>query len=241
MYVMDIRISATIAALLLGLLAATAAVAEPDRDSLIEAWEAYVVELPGTVVLEEVEEGVYRYEDTDLPYEGQLKLVGALVRSAEMNGMEGDFSHFGMVDFELVDLPAERLSSQSYYYWLADRQTLHYSEEEQRWVDPATYQRLLTEQYTGATPFGVMTFMLNYGIWVLLIGLLLFVFIAFNRQTRKARGLMDETASINQQARENLDRAASMQDEVMEIARQSRDLQSENNALLKQMLNTMQR
>lgn len=238
---MNVRKSVTTVAALLGLLAATAALAEPDRDSLIEAWETYVAGLPGTVVLEEVEDGVYRYEDTDLPYEGQLKLVGALVRSAEINGMETDFSHFGMVDFELPDLPVERLSSQSYYYWLADRQTLHYLVQEQRWVDPATYQRLLTEQYTGATSFGVMTFMMNYGIWVLLIGLLLFVFIAFNRQTRKARGLMDETAAINQQARENLDRAASMQDEVMQISRQSRDLQSENNKLLKEILETMQR
>jgi hypothetical protein len=217
------------------------AAAEPDRESLVEAWEAYVAALPGTSAFEVIGEGVYRLQDADLPYDGEVKLVGALVRSAEAAGIDTGFTSLGMVDFELVDIPDERLASQSYYYWLSDRQTLYYSDAEQRWMGPADYQASITELYSGGASFGALSFMLNYGIWVLLIGLLAFAFIAVGRQAKKARALMDESAAINLQARENLDRSERMQDEVLSIARETRDLQSENNQLLKEMLSALKR
>jgi hypothetical protein len=217
------------------------AAAEPDRESLVEAWEAYVAALPGTSGFEVIGEGVYRLQDADLPYDGEVKLVGALVRSAEAAGIDTGFTSLGMVDFELVDIPDERLASQSYYYWLSDRQTLYYSDAEQRWMGPADYQASITELYSGGASFGALSFMLNYGIWVLLIGLLAFAFIAVGRQAKKARALMDESAAINLQARENLDRSERMQDEVLSIARETRDLQSENNQLLKEMLSALKR
>jgi len=164
-----------------------------------------------------------------------------LVRPSESAGFETDFTHFGMVDFELSDMPVERLSTQLYYYWLADRQTLHYSKSAQEWVDASAYQESITDLYGGTPSFGALSFMLNYGIWVLLIGLLIFVFVGVNKQAKKARSLMDETAEINDKARQNLDRAEAMQDEVLSIARETRDLQKEGNELLARMLQALQR
>ena len=215
--------------------------AAADRDSLLEAWEAFMASLPGTMRFEPAGDGVYRFEDSELPYAGELKVIGVLVRPADNGGLRSEFSHFGMVDFELADLPVERLTSQTYYYWLADRQTLHYSGSEERWVDTATYNASLAESYGLNTDFGMLSFMLNYGIWVLLVPLVIFVFAAVTRQAKKARALMDETAAINQQARENLDRAASMQDEMVSIARETRDLQTESNELLKKVVDSLQR
>ena len=217
------------------------AFAQPDRESLIEAWETYIARLAGTAEFEKLGDGRYRLKDTDLPYEGEIRLVGVLLRPVDSTGVDTGFSRFGMIEFELTDLPAERIASQSYYYWLSDRQTLHYSDSEQRWVDPATYQAKLTELYTGGVSFGPLSFMLNYGIWVFLIALIVFVFLAVNRQSRKARGLMDDSAAINEQARENLDRTQAMQDEVLAIARETRDLQAEANAILKDILVRLQR
>ena len=111
----------------------------------------------------------------------------------------------------------------------------------QRWVDTAAYQASISDIYSGGSSFGALSFMLNYGIWVILIGLLVFSFIAIGRQAKKARSLMDETAAINQKARENIDRAEGLQDEVLTIARETRDLQSDNNALLKQMLDALKK
>lgn len=231
--------AAQIIILIIGAIAAQAAVASPDRDSLIDAWERHISTMPGTAGFEAIGDGVYRLEDTDLPYEGELKLVGALVRSAEAGGIETGFTHFGMVEFELLDLPEERLATQSYYYWLADRQSLHYSETEQRWMDPVSYQSAIMEQYSVDAPFGTLSFMLNYGIWIFLIALIVYVFIAVARQTKKARSLMDETQAINEKASKNLDRSERMQDEVMAITREMRDLQSDNNELLKKMLEAL--
>lgn len=215
--------------------------ADADRDSLIEAWEAHVAALPGTVEFEALGEGTYRLQDTDLPYEGELNLLGALVRGSESPGFDTGFSHFGMVEFELPSLPEGRLASQSYYYWLADRQTLHYSETEERWLSPLAYQSAISEQYTPNVSFGALNFMLNYGIWIFLIALIAFVFVAVHRQAKKARSLMDQTESINQRASENLDRSERLQDEVLEISREMRDLQTENNALLKQIVDALRR
>lgn len=235
------RTTTTIFLLLLGVIATNDALAQPDRTSLVEAWETHIAALPGTARFEAVGDGVYRFEDTDLPYKGELTILGALVRPAESAGYETGYSHTGMVDFRLADLPADRLSSQVYYYWLSDRQTLHYSEAQQRWVDTATFQESITNMYSSGTSYGGLSFMLNYGIWIFLIALIVFIFIAVGKQAKKARSLMDDSAAINKKAKENIDRAEGLQDELLTIARENRDLQSENNDLLRKMLEALNR
>lgn len=226
---------------LLAALATSDVSAEANRDSLIEAWEAHIASLPSTTHFEAVGDGVYQLEDADLPYAGEVTIVGALVRATESAGYETGYSHTGMVDFRLADLPEERLSSQVYYYWLADRQSLHYSKTEQRWVDTAAFQQSITNMYDTDAPFSALYFMLNYGVWILLIGLAVFGIVAVSKQTKKAKSLMDDSASINEQARQNIDRAEGLQDELLAIARETRDLQSQNNELLRKMLAALQK
>ena len=218
---------------------ATNANAAPDRDSLLQAWEAYIASLPGTTRFEATGNGTYRLVDADLPYEGEVKIVGALVRPSESTGVDNEFTHLGMVDFELVDLPAERLSSQLYYYWVADRQTLHYSQTQDAWVDAVAFRESFADQYDFSANLSFMTFMMNYGIWVLLAALIVFLFIAVHKQQKKNRALMDETAAINEQARQNVERAASLQDELLALSREGLDIQRESNETLKRMLEAL--
>ncbi len=234
------QVAALIAVVLTALYAPQVS-ADASRESLVAAWEAHIASLPGTISFEAVGDGVYEFEDSDLPYAGKLTIVGALVRSTESAGYETGYSHTGMVDFRLSDLPEERLSSQVYYYWLTDRQSLHYSEAEQRWVDTATFQQSITDMYDTGTTFSALYFLLNYGVWIVLILLALFGIVAVSKQTRRARALMDDSASINEQARQNIDRAEGLQDELLAIARETRDLQSQNNALLQQMLDALRK
>lgn len=233
------RIATLLIAILLVTLAGPAASADASRESLIEAWEAHIASLPGTSRFEAMGDGVYQLEDSDLPYSGELKIVGALVRATESAGYETGYSHTGIIDLRLIDLPEERLSSQVYYYWLADRQTLHFSDADQRWVDTATFQQSITNMYDTGTTFSALYFMLNYGVWIALILLALYGIVAVGRQTKKAKSLMDDSASINEKARQNIDRAEGLQDEILAIARETRDLQSDNNALLKQILDAL--
>lgn len=236
-----VRVAAALIILFVGTYAANAGPETPDRDSLVNAWEAHIATLPSTVAFESLGDGVYRFEDSDLPYEGELRIVGALVRSADTGGYNTGFSHLGMVDFELTDIPVERLSSQVYYYWLSDRQTLHFSESDQGWVDMAAYQASISSMYSGGGSYGVFSFMLNYGIWIVLIAVVVFGIIAVGKQAKKARSLMDDSAAINDKARQNIDRAEGLQDEILAIARETRNLQADNNELLRQMLGALKK
>lgn len=235
------RTAINIVVLLITMLFAQAASAEPTRESLLAAWEAHIGSLPGTTNFEKTGDDTYRYTDTDLPYDGELRVLGALVRSSESPGFETEYTHLGMVEFELTDLPEERLASQVYYFWLADRQTLHYHSGMQQWLDTTAYRDSFTDLYADTPSVGALSFMVNYGIWILLVLVLVFAFITVGRQTRKAQALMDDSASLNERGRENLDRAEKMQDEVLAIARETRDLQAENNKLLRKMLESLQR
>lgn len=226
---------------LLALLLPLTALAAPDRASLVEAWEVHIASLPGTQEFEAAGDGLYRIKDTDLPYEGELRVIGALLRPVEYSGFESGFSQFGMVEFELTDLPAERRNSQSYFYWIADRQTLHFSDELQSWVSPQDYQEALTTLYEPDVSLGPLSFMLNYGIWVFLIALIVFVLIAIKKQSTKARALIDDSADINRLARENLQRAEGLQNEVLEISRGSQELHRETNRLLGEILARLQK
>ncbi len=236
---MNVRLAAALIILFAGAYAANAGPETPDRDSLVGAWEAHIAALPSTVAFEPLGDGVYRLEDSDLPYDGELKIVGALVRSADTGGYSTGFSHLGMVDFELTDIPVERLSSQVYYFWLGDRQTMHFSDSEQRWVDIATYQASISGMYSAGASYGALSFMLNYGIWIILIAVVIVGIIAVGKQAKKARTLMDDSAAINDMARQNIERAEGLRDEILAIARETRDLQADNNKLLRQMLDTL--
>lgn len=235
------RTATALLTILLTAFLAPAAAADPDRDSLIEAWETRIATMPGTSRFDAVGDGVYQFEDTDLPYDGELTIVGALVRPAESAGYETGYSHIGMIDFRLDALPDERLSSQVYYYWLTDRQTLYFSTAEQRWVDTATFQQSLSYMYDSDDSFGALSFFLNYGFWIIMIIFFVFVYIGIEKQAKKARAIMDDTESINEKARKNIDRAEGLQDEILAIARETRDLQSESNALLKEMLDALKK
>ena len=209
--------------------------AEPNRQSLIDAWVDYMPTAPGTVVFEARGGDRYYLEDENLPYAGELRLIGALVRPAEAMGEDATFTHIGMLEMELVDLPVERLQSQNYYYWLSDRQTLHFSAVGQAWLGPAAYRKAIQDLYSSDISFGPLSFMLNYGIWILLIILLIWVFVAFNKQHKKARALLDDSSSINALARENLDRSAAIQKESIQITRQVLEVQKENTRVLEQI------
>lgn len=212
--------------------------AAADRDGLIEAWEAHIASLPATAEFERLDDGRYRLIDEDLPYSGELTIVGALVRPLDTTPYDDRISHTGMVEFRLDGLPEDRRASQSYYFWLEGRQTLFYSRIDDRWVDMAGYQAAYATDYDDIG-LGPLSFMLNWGIWILVIVFFVFVFIAVGRQGRKAKTLMDQTAAINEKANANLDRSEKMQDEVLAIAREARDLHAEGNALLKEVLETL--
>lgn len=216
------------------------AYAAADRASLIAAWESHMASLPSITKFERTGDGTYEVTDTELPYDGELILHGVLVRSS---GVPDDsvFSHTGMLEFELTELPEERFASQLYYYWIADKQMLYYSVNRGDWVSRSQYTEEFSNEYGYDTDFWFMGFMMKYGIWILLIALIIFVFRGASTQMKKNRAMIDDTAAINEKARENVDRAKALQDEVLAISRESLELQAQNNEVLKKILEALSR
>jgi len=229
-------VESRLASVLILLACSTMSQAAADRESLLAAWETHLRQMPSTVVLEAEGDGAYHFEDSDLPYDGTLRVISAIVRSSEVAGYDSGFPAMGIVEFWLDDLPEERLGSQGYYYWLADRQMLHYLEAEDRWIDASAYQQLVASELHDNLPYSTSSWLLGNGIWILLVALIVFAFVTLRASQRKARKLMDETADINRKARENLDRSERMQQEVLAIAGESRDLHRETNGLLRKLL-----
>ena len=227
--------------LLVLLLSSTALADAPDRASLINAWEDTLRSLPSTTKLESTGENTYEFRDSEIDYAGELVVTGALIRPSDSYGFETEFTHFGMVEFELTDLPPERLASQLYYYWLSDRQTLHYSSKDGAWLNTSAYQQSLSPGEGLGISFGPLAFMMNYGIWILLTAVVLFVFLSLGKQQKKAKSLMDDSADINRMARENLERADAMQKELVAIARESQALQKQNNVLLERIASAVEK
>lgn len=208
-----------------------AGAAEPDRGALLAAWADYMAANPDTEAFEPIDSSRFRLTDSSLPYDGEIRVLGAIVRTIDDFGADLPFSHTGFVEFELTDLAEERRQTQSYYYWIADRQTLYFSVDEGRWMTPADYQAAFRDQLV---PEGSSSFfyLIRYGIWLLLIPALLLAIFFVGKQANKARKLMNEAAEINQQARQNIERSAALQEEVINISRQSLELHSETNRLL---------
>lgn len=221
-------------------LATSALAAEPVRDDLLAAWEAQFESLPETTAFEKLEEGRYRLSDSSLPYDGALEVVGSVIRRSDVLSANFPVTHTGFVEFRLTDLPAERLQTQSYYYWAADRQSLYFSEETESWISPADYQSLLNDAYSRPANAGG-GFLFDYGLWLVLIVVLIFGIVVIGRHSRKARALMDDAGDINRQARENIERSAVLQKEIVELSRRSIDLHGETNVLLQEIRDEISR
>ena len=209
--------------------------AEPDRESLLTAWADMMQSMPSTRAFEARETDSYFLEDGDLAYEGALVVAGTTVRPMSA----GEFSHMGLVEIQLPDLPAERLASQTFVYWREDRQHLYWHAEQQRWFDQIAYQESFEADFSGS--FGMLSFMLNYGIWIFLIALIVLVARAVTKQQKEAQRLMSQSSAINDQAGENLDRSERLQEEAIEIIRESLALQKENTEVLRGILAALER
>lgn len=205
----------------------------PDRAALLEGWAAHMANLDATHTFEQVDEDSWYLEDNELPYTGQINVVGTTVRPMEYGGFESGFSAFGIVEMELVELPETRRQAQTVIYWLNDRQMLYFLDEEQRWVNSAAYQQALAETFDEDYYYSPYGWVYDYGFSLFLIGVVIVAFIFFSRQVNRASAIQEEARVINQKALENIERSKKVQDESIAISRELRDIQVENLELLK--------
>lgn len=226
-----------ILALVLSILVSQGALSAPDKAGLRAAWEQAM--RAGGAELEAGETDAYRLVDPNLPYDGELKLVGLTVRADGAGEMAGAFSHSGFVEFQLSNLQPPLLHSQTYYLWAGDRQNFFYFPDHARWT---TAQNMPTALSAGSPR---RTIARQLWTWLpILILLLMVAFVVFlirkaNGQQRRAGSIIEDSAALNVKARENLEFARKMHEEQIAIARSNNELMQDNNRLLGELVETL--
>lgn len=210
--------------------------AQPDKASLLDAWETRIVELGGT--LDPQPDDTYLLTDDSLPYEGTVVVVSTLIRAApEQSYGDVQVSHSGIVEFRLEDLPVERTGSQLYYYWLTDRQNFQFLDDSQEWISQSQYNNLL--QNSRGSSYSALSWFVNWGFWIVVLILVIWLAVFLGRSQKKAKSLMSDSADINNLARENIERSAELQAEMAGLARKNAQLMEDNNVLLRQILESV--
>ncbi|MEM9301746.1 MAG: hypothetical protein AAGE01_06525 [Pseudomonadota bacterium] len=200
--------------------------AEPDRASLLEAWEqSFGPEATLTIAAD----GSYTLSEPNLGYEGPVTVVAASISDYALGDYGPAVSHQGIVDFrlEVDDALAE---SVVYYTWKSARQHFYFHTEEQRWIDQQAFNALFQASHGNVW----WEALVNISGLLVLPGICLVALFFVGRQMFKAKGLMSDSEDINRKARENIEAAGKLQaeqrenqQELMTLARRQVELLEE--------------
>lgn len=227
---------------LLLLLVPALAFAAPDRAGLIKAWEA-AMNRDGSLTAQP--DGSYRYRNEAIGYDGAVNIVSAIVRSDGFEEIgQPDMTAMGTVDFDLVDMPARPKDSvaSGLMMWKAERQSFIYEDKQQTWQTAAEWAKSHYEHADGSDyPRKPLRWLLDYAIPVGLVALLVFLFLWLSRAQRQSKSTMNDASEINRVARENVERAAKLQDEQKARMDESLALARRNTALLESILEELRK
>jgi hypothetical protein len=223
--------------LLLILLLPAFACAAPDRASLIQAWEA-AMRSDGT--LDAQPGGDYRYRNESLGYDGGLKITSAIVRAESV--ADSDRSAMGTVDFDLSDMPAARGDSppSGLASWKAERQSFIYDSGKQSWQTVLEWSRS-RYRADGGISLTATRWVFEYALPVGLLALVVAVFLWLARVQRQAKRQLVAAADVNRLSRENIERAAKLQEEQRARMHESLELARHNTATLDAILEELRR
>ena len=209
----------------------SAAWAQPDKGSLIAAWERLQLEDPSTEVFEKVEDRLYRFKTGRFPFDGRMRLVNASIDSVAP-GDEGGYI-LGVVEVELQGVEEEfyRTHSFSYSNWQRDNM-LYYDSKEERWLTYAQWEEALGEYWDDQATMPWYLELVS-GPGFLLVILVVFLVLAF--------WLSRKSGSHMKRALAAQDQSLAEQAKAMDIMRRSIALQEDNNRLLGEILEALKK
>lgn len=223
--------------LLLFLMLPALASAAPDRAGLIHAWEAA---MRSDGVLDAQADGSYHYRSETVGYDGNVKLLTAIVsRDGLLGDATGSMGARGIVDFDLTDLPgsAARPESMGLSSWRAQKQSFVYDDAKQAWLPMAEWAK----SYYRGRKTGITFWLLDYAVPLGLLALLVSVFWVVIRVQRRANRQLGASDDITRRSRENIERAAKLQEAQQARLQESIELARRNTATLEAILEELRR
>lgn len=215
------------------------ACAAPDRADLIHAWETA---MRGAGALDAQPDGTYRYRSEAIGYDGNVKIVSAIVRPNEDDtGEQADVAATGSVDFDLVDLPERSGDSPStgLMMWKVERQNFVYDAATQAWQTSTDWAKA---RYSRSAHGSAITgWLANHLSTVVFVAFLAFVFWWLSRVQRQTKSQMSDASDVNRMARENVERAAQLQEQQRAMMAESLELARRSTAALESILAELRR
>jgi hypothetical protein len=204
---------------------ATAQVAEPNRDSLLAAWEALQRDDPQTLQFEKIEDGRYRYQTERFPFDGTVRVLNLVIDDRMLDYGAGGVMGVVEVDLEEVSDEFRRQYAYSIGLWHGAN-TLYFDGETGEWVTANDWQSSMVDQYSDVSWYARYS---DY-LWLLLLAIMVLLVLWLSR--RAARQLKIATAAQDKALAEQ-ERAIRLTEEAIEISRDSNRVLKEIRDLLK--------
>jgi len=207
------------------LCAAGGTAAGADESSLLKAWEEALKADPSTTALEKTAERTYRFKTRLFPFDGELKVLNALIQDFGNEEYTPGFAT-GSVEVELVGFTQEQMTryARSYSYWY-QLNTLFFDSKAGRWLSGKEYRAaaMAAGPGRGCSPFVAWL----GGNYFLLIMLMLALFLWWlakksGRQVKSALAQQNEAMEITRRS--------------IALSEKSLQLNEEANQLLKDIL-----
>ena len=220
-----------LALIMLGILPAFMAAASagkdaagPDETSLLAAWETAVRSDANTEIFEKTAERAYHFKTRLFPFDGELKVLNALIQDYgdEEETLPGYV--FGSVEVELVGFDQEQMAryARSFSYWY-QLNTLYFDHKAGRWLTGQEYRAALSRGYS-ASGCGTVTGWLarNYFLLIMLFLALFLWWVArrSGRQMKTAMSRQDEAMDISRRSIALAEKAAQHNEESIKLLQQ---------------------
>ena len=211
------------------LLGAFRALAQPTQTSLIQAWETVQRNDPETVAFEKRGDGSYRFATKRFPFDGELKLLKAMVEEDSTS----DIYVLGTVAVELVGLSdkVRQDYARSYALWTGNN-VLYYDLAAKRWMGAREFQTIARQRFRGRSLWP------NFWSWaptLVFLAVLVFAMLLLGRLQRKQK----QYAGRIERNFDLAERSAALAEKSAETAEKSLRLLEDSNRVLKEILETL--
>lgn len=196
---------------------------KPDEASLLAAWEASVKSDANTDIFAKTGERAYHFKTRLFPFDGELKVLNALIQDYgdEEEALPG--YAFGSVEAELVGFGQEQMSryARSFSYWY-QLNTLYFDHKAGRWLSGQEYRATLTRRYSASGGGAVGWLARNYFLLIMLLLALFLWWVArkSGRQMKTAMSRQDEAMDISRRSIALAEKAALQNEESIGLLRE---------------------
>lgn len=202
--------------------------AGPDKQALLEAWEAAQLDDPQTLIFEKVADKRYTFQTDRFPYEGEITVLNLSISDMGYPAADGETTIMGVVEVELAGVDDEfyRKYWNSYSNWQQSN-IFYWERKAGEWVPAVDWEAGQSASYQSS--WFDTWIMGNLSLWIPLVVLFIFLILFGGKASRQ----MKQAMGAQHRAIEAQDTSLHLMEQAMELSREQNRLLGEILAELK--------